>query len=82
MTNSISDLLKKPREDPRNGSNRKKEPKAADHGGDEAIKGEKTEDELETANSNERENRSEVAESVRMFDSDMLNQLRPKWKRR
>ena len=51
------------------------------HGGDDVIKGEKTEDELETANSNENENRSEVAESVRMFDSDTLNQPRPKQKR-
>ena len=32
------------------GSSRKEEPKLAKHGGDEAIKGEKTEDELETAN--------------------------------
>ena len=52
------------------------------HGGDDAIEGEKTEDELETANSDESENRSEVADSVRMFDSDTLNQPRPKWKRR
>ena len=49
---------------------------------DDAIKGEKTEDELETANSYESDNRSEVAESVRMFDSDKLNQPRPKRKRR
>ena len=32
--------------------------------GDDAIKGEKTEDELETANSDESENRSEEAEPV------------------
>ena len=38
------------------GSNRKKEPKPAKHGGDEAIKGEKTEDEFETTNSDESEN--------------------------
>ena len=38
------------------------------HRGEDAIKGEKTEDELETANSDETENRSEEAESVRMFD--------------
>ena len=43
------------------GSNRKIQPKPTNHGGDEAIKGEKTEDELETANSDESENRSEVA---------------------
>ena len=64
------------------GSGRKKEPKPTKHGGDDAIKGEKTEDELETANSDESENRSKVAESVRMFDSDTLNQPRAKWKRR
>ena len=50
--------------------------------GDDAIEGEKTEDEFETANSDESENRSEQAESVRMFDSDTLNQPRPKRKRR
>ena len=54
----------------------------ADRKGDDAIKGEKTEDELETANSDESENQSEGAESVRMFDSDTLNQPRPKRKRR
>ena len=64
------------------GSNRRREPKPAMHRGDDAIKGEKTEDELETVNSDESENRSEIAESVRMFDSDMLNQPRPKPKRR
>ena len=37
-------------------SGRKKEPKPTMHGGDDAIKGEKTEDELETANSDESEN--------------------------
>ena len=47
------------------------------HRGDDAIEGEKTEDELETANSDESENRSEEAESVRMFDSDTLNQRGP-----
>ena len=64
------------------GSSRRREPKATMHWGKDAIEGEKTEDELETANSDERENRSEVAESVRMFDSDKLNQPRPKPKRR
>ena len=63
-------------------SNRKKEPKPSKHEGDEAIKGEKIEYELETANSDESENRSEVAESVQMFDSDTLNQPRAKQKRR
>ena len=38
------------------GSTRKKEPKPTKHGGDDAIMGEKTEDELETANSDESEN--------------------------
>ena len=68
------------------GSSRKKEPKPTRHGGDDAVKGEKTGDELETANSDESsdesENRSEVTELVRMFDSDTLNQLRAKRKRR
>ena len=64
------------------GSSGRREPKPTIHRGDDAIKGEKTEDELETANSDESENRSEGAESVRMFDSDMLNQPRPKRKRR
>ena len=48
------------------------------HWGDDAIKGERTEDELETTNSDESENQSEVAELVRMFDSDKLNQPRSK----
>ena len=52
------------------------------HGGDDAIKGDKTEDELETANSDESQNRLEVAESVRMFDLDTLNQPMPKRKKR
>ena len=43
------------------GSSRKKEPKPTKHWGDEAIKGEKTEDKLETTNSDESENRSEEA---------------------
>ena len=64
------------------GSSQRREPKPTMHRGDDAIKGEKTEDELETANSDESENRSEGAESVRMFDSDTLNQPRPKRKRR
>ena len=42
------------------GSSWKKEPKPTKHGGDETIKGEKTEDELETANSNESENRDSM----------------------
>ena len=66
----------------RKGSSRKKESKPVKHGGDEAIKGKKTEDELETANLDMSENRSEGAESVRMFDSDSLNQPRSKRKRR
>ena len=44
------------------------------HGGDEAKKGEKTEDKLETANSDESENRSEETDSVRMFGSETPNQ--------
>ena len=65
----------------REGSNRKKEPKPAKHGGDEAIKGEKTKDELETANSDEREKRSEEADSVRVFGSETPNQLKAKRKK-
>ena len=38
--------------------------------------------ELETANSDESENRSEAVESVRMFDSDMPDQPRAKRRRR
>ena len=64
------------------GSSRRRELKPTVHGEDDAIEGEKTDDELETANSDESENRSERAESVQMFDSDMLNQPRPKRKRR
>ena len=52
------------------------------HGGDDVIQGEETEDKLETVNSEESENRSEVPESVQMFDLDTLNQPRPKRKRR
>ena len=51
------------------------------HGGDDAIMVEKTEDELETASSDESENRSEIAESVRMFDSDRPDQPRAKRRR-
>ena len=64
------------------GSSRRREPKPTTHRGDDAIEGEKTKDELETANSDKSENRSVEAESVRMFDSDTLNQPRPKRKRR
>ena len=64
------------------GCSRRREPKPTTHRGNDAIKGEKTEDELETANSDESENRSEVAESVRMFDSDMPDQPRATRKRR
>ena len=38
------------------GSSRRREPKPTMHRGDDAIEGEKTEDELETANSDESEN--------------------------
>ena len=50
------------------GSSQRREPKPTMHRGDDAIEGEKTEDELETANSDKSENRSEVADSFRMFD--------------
>ena len=39
------------------GSSRRKEPKPTKHGGDDTIKGERSEDELKTANSDENENR-------------------------
>ena len=58
------------------GSSGRKETKPTMHGGDDSIKGEKTEDELETTNSDESEIRPEVAESVRMFDSDTPDQPR------
>ena len=64
------------------GSSQKKEPKLGKHGEDEANKGEKTKDELETANSDQGENRSEGADSVRMFGSKMSNQLKAKRKKR
>ena len=64
------------------GRSRKKEPKPTKHGGDDAIKGEKTENELEIANLDESKNRSEEAESVRMFDSDTPDQPRAKRRRR
>ena len=55
------------------GSSRRKKPKPTKY----AKEGEKTDDELETANS-ESEDRSEKVESDRRFDSDTLNQPRPK----
>ena len=86
----IADLRKSPKVDMW-----KKELKPAKHGGDEANKGEKaktetwynvvkavkTKDELEIANSNESGNRSEAANSVRMFDSGTPNQLKAKRKK-
>ena len=66
----------------------------SDQGEDEAKKGKKAktwsdvvkdlkiEDELVTANSDKSEDESETVDSVRMFDSDTLNQPRPKRKRR
>ena len=67
----------------RGGSCRKKEPKSANHGGDEGNKGEeaKIEDELETSNSDKSGDESETADSVRMFDSEMPNQLKAKRKK-
>ena len=50
--------------------------------GGDAIKGEKTEDELETTNLNESENQSKEAKSVQLFDLDTLNHSRVKQKRR
>ena len=82
-------------ENGREGSSRKKEPESAKHGRDEANKGEKaktetwsdvvkglkTKDELETANSVDSGNRSEEDDSVRMFDSKTPNQLKVKQKK-
>ena len=76
--NSIPDWLQKPRADP--WKILKADVRGA--GVRKSRKGKKTEDELETANSDVSENRSEEAESVRMFDSDTRNQLRAKRKRR
>ena len=76
MTSSTSDRLKNPRADSRKSPDADREPKPTMHWGDDAIERKKTEDELETANSDESENRSEVAESIWMFDSDTLNQIR------
>ena len=45
------------------------------------VKGLKTKDELKIANSNERENQSEKADSVWRFDSEMPNQLKAKPKK-
>ena len=58
------------------------ESRRREYRGDDAIEDEKTEDELETANLDKTKKRSEQDESVRMFDSDTLNQPRPKRKRR
>ena len=66
----------------REGNNCKEEPKPAKHGVDEANKGEKTKDELDTANSDESENRTVEADSVRMFGSKTSNQLKAKRKKR
>ena len=65
------------------GSSRRKEPKSAEHWGDEANKGEnaKIEEELETANSDKSEDESNTANSVRMFDSETPNQLKAKRKK-
>ena len=53
-------------------------PKITEEGGDEANKGQKTKDELETTNSVEREIESDMFDSIGMFDSDTQNQLRAK----
>ena len=65
----------------RKGSTREKEPAPSKHEVDEAIKGEKTKDDFETANSDERENRSEEADSIRMFSSKTPNQLKAMWRK-
>ena len=44
--------------------------------------GEKTKDELETANSDDSKNRSEEADSVRMFGTETPNQLKAERKKR
>ena len=69
-----------------------KKPEPSDQGGDEAkksqkaktlsdvVKGLKIEDELETANPNKSRDELETTGSVRMLDSEMLNQLKAKQK--
>ena len=42
----------------------------------DVVKGLKTKDELETTNSDVNGNRSAAADSVQMFDSETLNQLK------
>ena len=77
------------------GSNRRENPKSAEQGGDEAkkdeeaktkswsdvVKGLKTEDELETTNSDEGRNDSRTADLVQTFDSEMPNRLKAKQKK-
>ena len=66
-------------------SNWREESELTEQGGDSVKKANtrlKIEDELETANSDKNGNESEIAESVRMFDSETLNQLEAKRKRR
>ena len=68
---------RRPEEDSGTGhkaSSRKKEPKP--------TKGEKTEDELETTNSDMSGNEWKTIDSFRMFDSDEPNHLKAKQKRR
>ena len=47
----------------------------------DVVKGLKTEDELEKANSDESGNKSETTDSVRMFDSEMPNERKAKWRK-
>ena len=68
------------------GHNRRKESQTAESGGDKTktkrwskvVKGLKTEDELETTNSDERGIESELFDSIKMFDLDTPNQRKAK----
>ena len=81
MKNSISGQLKKPKTEARAVI---EEPRIAKSRGDKAeiktksvvVKGLKIEDELETAYLDERKIESKEFDSIKMFDSDMTNQLK------
>ena len=94
-------MLVEETEEENRGCNHKKESKITGQGGDIAkkgvkaktktwsnvVKGLKTEGELETANSGKSAIETEVTDSIEIFDSDIMKQLRAKqrkgqWKRR
>ena len=71
----------KSRSQPKGGDDAKKGKKAKTKTWSDVAKGLKIENELETANSDKSGNESEAADSVRMFNSKMWNQLKAKWKK-